>query len=108
MIDDISKSKSVYLFTERQLPPQSDTGKFFAWFKNRIGALKHGIQIDHMHKTLKGAKDLLTHHGLSKAYEKYCQKKVKDTLSHFLPDLPGIVNMGPSENDSSLRWELYL
>ena len=40
-----------------------------------------------MHKTLKGAKDLLTHHGLSKAYEKYCQKKVKDTLSHFLPDL---------------------
>ena len=81
-MDDLSKSKSVYLFTERHLPPQGgDTG----------------------------AANLLSQHGLEKAYDKYCHKKVKETLSHFLPDLPGIVNMGATENyDSSLRLVFFL
>ena len=50
-----------------------------------------------------GAKNLLILHGLNHAHYKYCQKKVKDSLTHFLPHLPGIINMGPSDNDSSLR-----
>jgi len=75
-MDNIPHSKSVYLFMDRQLPQvTSDTG----------------------------AKNLLTLHGLNHAYYKYCQKKVKDSLTHFLPHLPGIINMGPSDNDSSLR-----
>ena len=80
MMDDLSKSKSVYLFTERHLPqPGGETG----------------------------ARNLLTSHGLENSYTKYCQKKVKESLSHFLPDLPGLVNMGPTENDSSLRYRRF-
>ena len=75
-MDNIPHSKSVYLFMDRQLPQvTSDTG----------------------------AKNLLILHGLNHAHYKYCQKKVKDSLTHFLPHLPGIINMGPSDNDSSLR-----
>ena len=48
MDDGLSKSKSVYLFTERQLPSPAETT---------------------------GATNLLDQHGLSKAYEKYCNKK---------------------------------
>ena len=78
-MDNIPHSKSVYLFMDRQLPQvTSDTG----------------------------AKNLLILHGLNHAHYKYCQKKVKDSLTHFLPHLPGIINMGPSDNDSSLRYIL--
>ena len=48
MDEGLSKSKSVYLFTERQLPSHAETT---------------------------GATNLLDQHGLSKAYEKYCNKK---------------------------------
>ena len=72
--------KSVYLFTERTLPPVT---------------------------TETGAKNLLTYHGLQNAHSKYCQKKVKETLTHFLPHLPGIMNMGPTSDDSSLRFSFY-
>lgn len=65
-MDEIGNIEPVYLLKDRILPqPSQETG----------------------------AINLLTHHGLKNAYTRYCQKRVKETLSHYLPDLPGVVNM---------------
>ena len=40
-----------------------------------------------------GAMNLLNEKGLKNTYNRYCQKRVKETLSHYLPDLPGVANM---------------
>ena len=79
-MEDKLNAKSVYLFADRTLPVTTNET---------------------------GAKNLLTHHGLRSAHEKYCQKKVRETLNHFLPHLPGIMNMGPTPDDSSLRYTYF-
>ena len=78
-MDEMGGVDPVYLFKDRTLPsPSRDTG----------------------------ATNWLHAHGLKNAYQKYCQKRVKETLSHYLPDLPGIANM-PAESGDGLRLVLY-
>ena len=76
-MDDIGNTEPVYLLKDRTLPPPSSPT---------------------------GAINLLTHHGLKNAYTKYCQKRVKETLSHYLPDLPGVANM--TVDNDGLRFEI--
>lgn len=76
-MDDLTSNEPVYLLKDRPLP-QPDPN------------------------VPTGAINLLTHHGLKSAYHKYCQKRVKETLSHYLPDLSGVVNM-PVESSDGLR-----
>ncbi|XP_048476802.1 mediator of RNA polymerase II transcription subunit 19-B [Rhincodon typus] len=52
---------------------------------------------------LTGSTNLITHYNLEHAYNKFCGKKVKDKLSNFLPDLPGMIDMPGSQDNSSLR-----
>ncbi|NXH43635.1 MED19 polymerase, partial [Dicaeum eximium] len=46
---------------------------------------------------------LITHYNLEHAYNKFCGKKVKEKLSNFLPDLPGMIDLPGSHDSSSLR-----
>lgn len=39
---------------------------------------------------LTGHTNLITHYNLEHAYNKFCGKKVKEKLSNFLPELPGV------------------
>lgn len=47
---------------------------------------------------LTGNTNLITHYNLEHAYNKFCGKKVKEKLSNFLPELPGVL-----ERDQ-VRW----
>ncbi|XP_030042022.1 mediator of RNA polymerase II transcription subunit 19 [Microcaecilia unicolor] len=52
---------------------------------------------------LTGSTNLITHYNLEHAFNKFCGKKVKEKLSNFLPDLPGMIDMPGSHDNSSLR-----
>ncbi|XP_043835975.1 LOW QUALITY PROTEIN: mediator of RNA polymerase II transcription subunit 19-like [Dromiciops gliroides] len=52
---------------------------------------------------LTGSTNLITHYNLEHAYNKFCRKKVKEKLSDFLPDLPGMIDLPGSHDNSSLR-----
>ncbi|XP_055280140.1 mediator of RNA polymerase II transcription subunit 19 isoform X2 [Moschus berezovskii] len=52
---------------------------------------------------LTGSTNLITHYSLEHAYHKFCGKKVKEKLSNFLPDLPGMIDLPGSQDNSSLR-----
>lgn len=41
---------------------------------------------------LTGATNLMAYHGLEHTYNKLCSKKVKEELSAFLPQLPGVID----------------
>lgn len=41
---------------------------------------------------LTGAKNLMTHYGLMNTYSKFSGKRVKESLSAFLPHLPGYID----------------
>lgn len=52
---------------------------------------------------LTGATNLMAYYNLEHSYSKFSGKKVKEQLSSFLPNLPGVID-GPGNNDnSSLR-----
>ena len=85
-MDDIG-IEPVYLLKDRNIPAATqDTGannlivargRFLLLFCSMISGLKH-------------------------TYMKYCQKKLKETLSDFLPDLPGVQN-NAAENGTGIR-----
>ncbi|XP_074132935.1 mediator of RNA polymerase II transcription subunit 19 isoform X2 [Sminthopsis crassicaudata] len=52
---------------------------------------------------LTGSTNLITHYNLEHAYNKFCGKKVKEKLSNFLPDLPGMIDLPGSHDNSGLR-----
>ncbi|KAM5225893.1 mediator of RNA polymerase II transcription subunit 19 isoform 1-T1 [Hipposideros larvatus] len=52
---------------------------------------------------LTGSTNLITHYNLEHDYNKFCGKKVKEKLSNFLPDLPGMIDLPGSHDNSSLR-----
>ncbi|XP_058874853.1 mediator of RNA polymerase II transcription subunit 19-B-like [Acipenser ruthenus] len=52
---------------------------------------------------LTGNTNLITHYNLEHAYNKFCGKKVKEKLSNFLPELPGMIDMPGTQDTSSLR-----
>jgi len=41
---------------------------------------------------LTGATNLMAYHGLEHSYSKFSGKKLKEQLSSFLPNLPGIID----------------
>lgn len=53
---------------------------------------------------LTGSTHLIDYHNLQHSFNKFCfGKKLKESLSSFLPNLPGIVDMTASNDMSSLR-----
>ncbi|XP_062856985.1 mediator of RNA polymerase II transcription subunit 19-A isoform X2 [Trichomycterus rosablanca] len=52
---------------------------------------------------LTGNTNLITHYSLEHAYNKFCGKKVKEKLSNFLPELPGMIDAPGDQDGSSLR-----
>ncbi|XP_031556911.1 mediator of RNA polymerase II transcription subunit 19-like [Actinia tenebrosa] len=52
--------------------------------------------------TTTGSENLLVHHGLEQVYQKFCSKKVKESLSAFLPHVPGYIDE-KGNPDNSLR-----
>jgi mediator of RNA polymerase II transcription subunit 19 len=50
-----------------------------------------------------GATNLMASKNLEHAYAKLASKKMKDSLSSFLPQLPGVVDTPGSQDNSSLR-----
>ncbi|XP_068181146.1 mediator of RNA polymerase II transcription subunit 19-A isoform X1 [Antennarius striatus] len=52
---------------------------------------------------LTGNTNLITHYNLEHAYNKFCGKKVKEKLSNFLPELPGMIDCQGTQDGSSLR-----
>ncbi|MGH0185100.1 UNVERIFIED_CONTAM: hypothetical protein FKN15_016776 [Acipenser sinensis] len=52
---------------------------------------------------LTGNTNLITHYNLEHAYNKFCGKKVKEKLSNFLPELPGMIDMPGTQDTSSLH-----
>lgn len=52
---------------------------------------------------LTGATNLMTYYGLEHSYSKFSGKKVKEQLSSFLPNLPGIIDAPGQQDNSSLR-----
>jgi len=52
---------------------------------------------------LTGATNLMAHYGLEHSYNKSSGRKVKDTLSSFLPNLPGQIDSSGYSDNSSLR-----
>lgn len=51
-----------------------------------------------------GALNLIFHEGLDKSYDKIClARKTKDSLSAFLPNLPGNIDTPASQDGSGLR-----
>ncbi|XP_070993856.1 mediator of RNA polymerase II transcription subunit 19-A-like isoform X1 [Oncorhynchus clarkii lewisi] len=52
---------------------------------------------------LTGNTNLITHYNLEHAYNKFCGKKVKEKLSNFLPELPGMIDWPGTQDGSSLR-----
>ncbi|KAK3573185.1 hypothetical protein QTP86_015100 [Hemibagrus guttatus] len=56
-----------------------------------------------MENELTGNTNLITHYNLEHAYNKFCGKKVKEKLSNFLPELPGMIDAPGLQDGSSLR-----
>ncbi|XP_026137024.1 mediator of RNA polymerase II transcription subunit 19-A [Carassius auratus] len=52
---------------------------------------------------LTGNTNLITHYNLEHAFNKFCGKKVKEKLSNFLPELPGMIDCPGVQDGSSLR-----
>lgn len=52
---------------------------------------------------LTGAVNLMAYYGLEHTYSKFSGKKVKELLSSFLPNLPGVVDTPGQQDNSSLR-----
>ncbi|CAH2321516.1 mediator of RNA polymerase II transcription subunit 19 [Pelobates cultripes] len=52
---------------------------------------------------LTGSVNLIVHYNLEHSFSKFCGKKVKEKLSNFLPDLPGMIDTPGSQDNSSLR-----
>lgn len=52
---------------------------------------------------LTGAVNLMAAYGLEHTYSKFSGKKVKEQLSSFLPNLPGIIDTPGHQDNSSLR-----
>nr|CAG4648881.1 EOG090X0DK3 [Polyphemus pediculus] len=52
---------------------------------------------------LTGATNLMAHYNLEHSYNKFSGKKFKDSLSSFLPNLPGLIDTPGSADNSSLR-----
>ncbi|XP_030224333.1 mediator of RNA polymerase II transcription subunit 19-A isoform X1 [Gadus morhua] len=52
---------------------------------------------------LTGNTNLITHYNLEHAYNRFCGKKVKEKLSNFLPELPGMIDCPGTQDGSSLR-----
>jgi len=52
---------------------------------------------------IKGDMDLLAHFRFHKLYNKYCTKKQKESLSSFLPDIPGNIDREATEQSSLMR-----
>ncbi|XP_067005389.1 mediator of RNA polymerase II transcription subunit 19 [Anabrus simplex] len=52
---------------------------------------------------LTGATNLMAHYGLEHSYNKFSGKKVKESLSSFLPNLPGMIDTPGHLDNSSLR-----
>merc|ERR1719216_735874 len=50
-----------------------------------------------------GATNLMASKGLEHSYDKLTTKKTKDSLSSFLPNLPGNIDTPGSQDNSSLR-----
>lgn len=51
-------------------------------------------------RELTGATNLMAYYGLEHSYSKFSGKKVKEQLSSFLPNLPGVID-GPGNIDNS-------
>jgi len=46
-----------------------------------------------------GATNLMAHYGLEHSYSKFSGKKLKESLSSFLPGLPGMIDIpGSADN----------
>ncbi|XP_026856298.2 mediator of RNA polymerase II transcription subunit 19-B [Electrophorus electricus] len=56
-----------------------------------------------MENELTGNTNLITHYNLEHAFNKFCGKKVKEKLSNFLPELPGMIDNPGVQDGSSLR-----
>lgn len=52
---------------------------------------------------LTGATNLMNYYGLEHSYSKFSGKKLKEQLSSFLPNLPGIIDRPGHSDNSSLR-----
>lgn len=52
---------------------------------------------------LTGATNLMAYYGLEHSYSKFSGKKVKEQLSSFLPNLPGMIDTPGHQDNSSLR-----
>nr|CAG4644297.1 EOG090X0DK3 [Lepidurus arcticus] len=52
---------------------------------------------------LTGATNLMAYYNLEHSYNKFTGKKVKDSLSSFLPNLPGMIDTPGHVDNSSLR-----
>ena len=52
---------------------------------------------------LTGATNLMAHYNLEHSYNKFSGKKFKDSLSSFLPGLPGMIDTPGNADNSSLR-----
>ena len=50
-----------------------------------------------------GATNLMTYYGLEHSYSKFSGKKLKESLSSFLPNLPGMIDTPGDQDNSSLR-----
>merc|ERR1711874_156393 len=50
-----------------------------------------------------GATNLMASKNLEHSFQKLAAKKMKDSLSSFLPGLPGIIDTGAGQDNSSLR-----
>ena len=46
-----------------------------------------------------GETNFMAYHSLEHSYNRYCGKKVKDSLSSFLPNLPGMIDV-PGTQDN--------
>lgn len=52
---------------------------------------------------LTGATNLMQHYNLEHSYNKFTGKKFKDSLSSFLPNLPGLIDAPGNKDESTLR-----
>ena len=50
-----------------------------------------------------GATNLMANKNLEHSFQKLAAKKMKDSLSSFLPGLPGMVDINSQQDNSSLR-----
>jgi len=54
-------------------------------------------------QVVSGSYNLLSYYKLEGTYNKFSGKKLKESLSSFLPDLPNVLDVPGSKNGSSLR-----